>query len=615
MKDNGLMNTGAWWMAAAEERGATGRVNWMRVLLVGVVWSGVAASGGGLMVESPSVWAAIQETEQESAQEKQDEGQEKQEAAQETQEDGTADFEKATELKVNARRPIDLDRVVQLCESAIKKGLDPASKEFCQRMMLDSLMEYARLSSARILAPNRDPRWRFLRSESIKRLNKVVELAPETVEAWILIAKLNVLENGDRDQGSAAIAKIIDLSAENKAQLAEALLLRAAYAEDDKQRLEDLNQAIEVDPSNVEVRKARAIYYLRSQDNEKAILDFEAVLQLEPGIIENRLLLTEVLMQADQLDRALEVLGAAEAAEGEVRPKMLMAQIYFQKKDYEKCLENANQVLETIRDLPDAINLKILSLLQLERNEEALAVADEWVNRAPNLTQGYWLRSIANSSLEKYDAAIEDLKFLVENFPDSPLFKLQLGNLYNASDRPRAALKLFDELFEEDPELEGLYRSRGDAYLSTGQHAEAVADYEKELAKNPEDSGTLNNLAWVLATSPKDEVRNGARALELGLKAAELTKYEQAHILSTLASGYAETGDFEKAREWIAKAVAIAESNQAKNVENLKKEAASYDKNEPWRELEVKEEAPLPESAPKRRERPRPQTDKDEDDF
>lgn len=608
MKDNGLMDTGAWWMAVAENRVSKRRRSWTRALWIGIVAGGALGDviGGGWcsLLESPSLWAAVQDTEQE-----------KQEDAQETQEDGTADFEKATELKVNARRPIDLDRVVQLCESAIKKGLDPASKEFCQRMMLDSLMEYARLSSNRILATNRDPRWRFLRSESIKRLMKVVELAPETAEAWMLIAKLNVLENGDRDQGSAAISKVIDLSAENKSQLAEALLLRAAYAENDAQRLEDLNQAIEVDPTNVEVRKARAIYYLRMQDTEKAILDFEAVLQMESGSIENRLLLTEVLMQADQLDRALEVLGAAEAAEGEVRPKLLMAQIYFQKKEYEKCLENADLVLATIRDLPNAIQLKILSLLQLERHEEALAVADDWVNRSPNQVQGYWLRSIANSSLERYDEAIQDVKFLVENDPENPLFKLQLGNLYNASDRPRAALKLFDELYEEDSELEGIYRSRGDAYLGTGQHAEAVADYEKELAKNPEDSGTLNNLAWVLATSPKDEVRNGARALEFGLKAAELTKYEQAHILSTLASCYAETGDFDKAREWIAKAVAIAESNQAKNLEGLKKEAAAYDKNEPWRELEVKEEAPLPESTPKRRERPRPQPDKSEDDF
>jgi tetratricopeptide (TPR) repeat protein len=593
------MNTGFWWTAIAGVRVSKQFRSGARGWRLGVATGAILLGGWCLLPESASVMAAWQETE---------------EGSEAGQEDGTADFEKATELKLNARRPMDLDKVVQLCESAIKKGLDSASEEFCRRLMLDALMEYARLSSARILTPNQDPRWRFLRGEALKRLAKVVELSPEMVEAWLLIAKLNMLENGDRDQGAAAVAKVIDLSADNKQQLAEALLIRAGYAENDEQRLEDLNQAVEVDSNNIEVRRARAIYFMRTGASDKAIADFEAILQVEPTI-ENRLLLANVMMEADQLDKALELLAAAEAAEGEFRPQMMMAQIYFRKKEYEKSLESIDQVLGMVRDLPEATNIRILSLLQLERNEEALTAAEEWVEKAPNNPQAYWLRSIANSSLDKFDEAIQDLRFLVDSVPEAPLFKLQLGNLYNASDRPRAALKLFEELYEDDPELEGLYRSRGDAYLSTGQHAEAVADYEKELAKNPEDSGTLNNLAWVLATSPQDEVRNGARALELGLKAAELTKYEQAHILSTLASGYAETGDFEKAREWIGKAVAIAEAEQAKNLENLKKEAAAYEKNEPWRELEVKEEAPLPESTPKRRQRERPKSDKGEDDF
>ena len=47
------------------------------------------------------------------------------------------------------------------------------------------------------------------------------------------------------------------------------------------------------------------------------------------------------------------------------------------------------------------------------------------------------------------------------------------------------------------------------------------------------------------------------RSIELATKAADLTEHKQAHILSTLAAGYAETGDFKKAIEWSEKAVAI----------------------------------------------------------
>ena len=56
----------------------------------------------------------------------------------------------------------------------------------------------------------------------------------------------------------------------------------------------------------------------------------------------------------------------------------------------------------------------------------------------------------------------------------------------------------------------------------------------------------------MLATSPDDKLRDGARAVKLATKAAEASGYETPHILSTLAAAYAETGDFENAAEVVA---------------------------------------------------------------
>ncbi len=65
-------------------------------------------------------------------------------------------------------------------------------------------------------------------------------------------------------------------------------------------------------------------------------------------------------------------------------------------------------------------------------------------------------------------------------------------------------------------------------------------------------------------------------------KACELTEYKQAHILSTLAAGYAETGDFASAVKWIEKGLEIADE---KMKEPLEKERESYRAEKPWREL------------------------------
>ena len=75
--------------------------------------------------------------------------------------------------------------------------------------------------------------------------------------------------------------------------------------------------------------------------------------------------------------------------------------------------------------------------------------------------------------------------------------------------------------------------------------AEAIAEYEKAYKIMPKDSGLLNNFAWVLATSTDDKLRNGAEAVQLAGRACELTSYQQAVFIGTLAAAHAEafTGD------------------------------------------------------------------------
>ncbi len=102
--------------------------------------------------------------------------------------------------------------------------------------------------------------------------------------------------------------------------------------------------------------------------------------------------------------------------------------------------------------------------------------------------------------------------------------------------------------------------------------------WSRRARRSPEQFGL------VLSTSPKDSVRNGKRSLELALKACELTEYKAAHILSTLASAYAETGDFEKARQWSGKAVELGTAEDNEQLDQLKKELESYKENKPWRE-------------------------------
>ena len=95
----------------------------------------------------------------------------------------------------------------------------------------------------------------------------------------------------------------------------------------------------------------------------------------------------------------------------------------------------------------------------------------------------------------------------------------------------------------------------------------------------------LNRIARVLATSRVDAVRNGAEAVRLAERAANLSGARNAEVLDTLAAAYAEAGRFTDAVETSSRALSIAtEEKKAPLAVGLKARIALYEARTPCRE-------------------------------
>jgi tetratricopeptide (TPR) repeat protein len=174
---------------------------------------------------------------------------------------------------------------------------------------------------------------------------------------------------------------------------------------------------------------------------------------------------------------------------------------------------------------------------------------------------------------------------------------MQLALLYSVRKDSAKAIDAYTSVLAIDPEQWEALRGRGNIYLNVGKQAEALADYEQAVKLNRQDETLLNNLAWVLATSPEAKLRDGRRAVMLATEACKLTDDKAAYILSTLAAAYAETGDFPSAIKWSTKAVELSDKQKRKD---LKKELASYQAHKPWRELLSEQAPPAPKPAAKK---------------
>jgi len=117
------------------------------------------------------------------------------------------------------------------------------------------------------------------------------------------------------------------------------------------------------------------------------------------------------------------------------------------------------------------------------------------------------------------------------------------------------AIAEFNEALRLDPKNAGAYFQRGYALQSKGDYARAIADYIEVTRIEPTNANPHNSAAWLLATAPVATARNGARAVELARKAAELSGWKNGDILDTLAAAYAESGKFADAVRWQEKAM------------------------------------------------------------
>lgn len=513
--------------------------------------------------------------------------------------EGQKDLDEAADLQLAAETLADFEKIIGLAEGAIKKGLDKGQEEFARKMLAATLYQHAERSCKAIFEQSPPTRnWQAVRQISLRNLEKAKKNDAKLPDQYILIAKLQSLPGGDAAAAKEAIDMGVDLLKENPKEQAKALILRGQMVEGIDAKLENFDSAAKADPDNLQALQGRALLYLEKGENEKAMADLAKLLEKDASNVAALESISDVLTRLKKYDEAITYIEKVIALNPTAAPGyILRARLLALKEDNKAALEDLNKALEI--DPRNILGLLMRGQVHAALNQDDKAKEDvEAAARlAPDLPQAILMRSMLAAQQKRYGEAIADIKILLHSDPKNEEYRLQLASYMVADKRPRKAIEILDAIVEDNEKNEDALRARGDAYLSVSKHAEAVADYEKALALDPEDTGVLNNLAWVLATSTKDDVRNGKKSIEYGIKACELTKYNKPHILSTLASGYAEAGDFETAIKWSSKAVELGADPEIK--EQLGKELESYKAKMPWREDQNVEENTKPLSPKK----------------
>jgi len=170
------------------------------------------------------------------------------------------------------------------------------------------------------------------------------------------------------------------------------------------------------------------------------------------------------------------------------------------------------------------------------------------------------LNNLGNALAAKgqWDEAIVSYRRAVQIDPKFSWALNNLGVALAARGRFDEAIQSYRQSIQINPGRAGTYLNLGLTLGQMGRTREAIAQYRKALELDPDLPTALNNLAWILATSSDEQLRNGAEAVWLAERACELTHYAQPWFVGTLAAAYAEAGRFPEAATTAEKAEQLA---------------------------------------------------------
>ena len=152
--------------------------------------------------------------------------------------------------------------------------------------------------------------------------------------------------------------------------------------------------------------------------------------------------------------------------------------------------------------------------------------------------------------------------------------------------QPGKARRHFEKALRLNPN-DSLAHFQFAAFLAPRDPATAISRYRTGLHLQPGNRFAANNLAWLLATHPRKEIRNPAEALKIALRLDRESGGRAPNLLDTLAAAQAATGDFEAAAATTRKALSLPQTAQNQQLaEGLNTRLTHYLEGKPYLETE-----------------------------
>lgn len=304
-------------------------------------------------------------------------------------------------------------------------------------------------------------------------------------------------------------------------------LARLAYRQEDLNKAYlAANRALDLEPSLLDARLVRAQVLLNRGDVDAALMDLQEALVEQPYNVRILNTLANIYLNHGQEDKAKELLDRVlNVAPDDAAAILAMAKTAVKNRDY----TSASGYFMRLYELNEEPSLAAYYLGAVAEENAELDKAIDWYRRVrggPQLQRAQ--ERIAAVMVRQGDLPLarEHLRSVRTALPTlAARFYLLEAEILQADERPDSALKLLEKAIAEFPQDADLRYSRSLLLVELGAYGLAEADLLVALETSPDDAKLLNALGYTLAdnTNRYDEAYHYiARALDLAPESASI---------------------------------------------------------------------------------------------
>lgn len=255
--------------------------------------------------------------------------------------------------------------------------------------------------------------------------------------------------------------------------------------------IDEFNEAISTFPSRPEAYAGRAAARKRLQDYNNALSDIDKATDLDPSYAE---------------------------------AYIVSGDIHADLQEYELALVDYNMALEQEPTNRNALNSKIIVLLQMNQTKEAQKMIEKAIESYPEYGEFYYSRGILQNSRDRFSKAIEDFDMALEKGLNTDLFGIYVnrGFSFLGLGEFDNAIADFSKAIDIDPENASGYHSRARAYYHLDNFEEAINDLKKSVELNQSNPVMYYDLgmAYLRIDDISNACENFQRSCQLGNKNA-----------------------------------------------------------------------------------------------